>query len=648
MRVDRRTVRILSVVLIVVSLTSIARLESTCFAQKASRDRSAWVGKFVFPRSSSVSLWNEDRETVVKRGMIESFRVVKVDGQWIKLTNPFTTGWGLKTEVVDLDHAVEYFTERIKTSPKDVWFLYARAYVSFYSQGNSDRAIEDYTKAIAIAKERQAYMMRGRVWTKKQEFDKAIADLDKAIELEPTFQLTYADRGDAYLEMKEYDKAIADYNHALKLDGTYAYAYCQRGSAWIRTNQYDRAIADLDKAIRLNPKNVDSIMNRGFARGLKHEFDKAIVDLNVAIRLDPKYANAYLHRAIVWAMMHDYDKAIADADRTIRLAPGYARPLIIRGRILSEQYRYDLAILDFNEAIKLEPLNADLYSSRANAWEGLNRYDTALADFDESIRLDPRIAATYSDRSTVFALQGKFDRAFADAETTIRIDPKSSAGYLARSFIWLIKKDYNRVIADCDDAIKLDPKNWSVYSRRGLAYSLIKQYDKAIVDYDEAIRLDPKIPDLHLSRSVVGLILGKEYAISSARTAVDLSSRYRNIGTYAALIGRFAALRLGKTVEADRFMDDAKSQTKSDTSDWPRPIVKYVTKELNETALLASADDEVKKIEAHCYIGLELESQGKNEAAIEHFRRVVEHGDARVSEFPIPFAELDRLSKPKR
>ncbi len=641
-----RTVRIATVLLTAILSASIARIESTCFAQKAFRDRSAWVGKSVFPKSSSVSLWNDDHETVVKRGMIESFRVVKVDGEWIKVTSPFTTGWGLKSEVVDLDHAVEYYTERIKTSPKDVWFLYARAYISFYSEGNNDRAIEDYTKAIAIAKERHAYMMRGRVWTKKQEFDKAIADLDKAIELEPTFPFTYADRGDAYVEMKEFDKAIADYNHAIKLDSTYTYAYFHRGSTWIRKNEYDRAIADLNKAIRLDPKHIDSIINRGFARGLKLEFDKAMIDLNVAIRLDPKYANAYMHRAIVWAIMRDYDKAIADADRAIRLARGYSRPLTVRGRIRFEQHSYDLAIRDFNESIKLDPLNADLYSSRANAWAGLNRYDKALADCDESIRLDPRIAGTYSDRSTVFALQGRFDRAFADAETTIRLDPKSPTGYFARSFIWLIKKDYNRVIADCDDAIKLDPKNWIGYSRRGLAYSLIKQYDKAIVDYDEAIRLDPKIPDLHLSRSVVGLILGKEFAISSARAAVDLSSKYTNIGIYAALIGRFAALRLGKTVEANRFLDDAKS--KFDATDWPRSIVKYVTKELNETALLALADDDVKRIEAHCYIGLELESQGKNEAAIKHFRWVLEHGDARLSEFPIPFAELDRLSKTKR
>ena len=54
----------------------------------------------------------------------------------------------------------------------------------------------------------------------------------------------------------EYDKAIADYDEALKLDPKNALAYDSRGVAWYRKGEYDKAIADYGEAIKLDPKNA--------------------------------------------------------------------------------------------------------------------------------------------------------------------------------------------------------------------------------------------------------------------------------------------------------------------------------------------------------------------------------------------------------
>src|SRR6266851_3069487 len=62
---------------------------------------------------------------------------------------------------------------------------------------------------------------------------------------------------------QESDKAIADCNQAIRLNPNYAMAFYNRGTAYKAKGQYDRAIEDYDQAIRLNPNDADAINNRG-------------------------------------------------------------------------------------------------------------------------------------------------------------------------------------------------------------------------------------------------------------------------------------------------------------------------------------------------------------------------------------------------
>ncbi|WP_375469892.1 tetratricopeptide repeat protein, partial [uncultured Nostoc sp.] len=61
----------------------------------------------------------------------------------------------------------------------------------------------------------------------------------------------YNNRGNSYDNKKDYDRAIADYNLAIKLDPNYTFAYYNRGNSYDNKKDYDRAIADYNLAIKL-------------------------------------------------------------------------------------------------------------------------------------------------------------------------------------------------------------------------------------------------------------------------------------------------------------------------------------------------------------------------------------------------------------
>jgi tetratricopeptide (TPR) repeat protein len=66
----------------------------------------------------------------------------------------------------------------------------------------------------------------------------------------------YNIRGIAYGKKGEYDNAIADYTRAIEIDPNDAWAYCNRGGAYDEKGDYDKAIADYTQAIEIDPKDA--------------------------------------------------------------------------------------------------------------------------------------------------------------------------------------------------------------------------------------------------------------------------------------------------------------------------------------------------------------------------------------------------------
>ena len=103
--------------------------------------------------------------------------------------------------------------------------------------------------------------------------------------LNPADADAYYNRGDAYSEIGEYEKAVADYNKAIQVDPNDADAYYNRGCTYGEMGEYDKAIADFNKAIELAPNDADAYYNRGCAYSEKGEAPEAVNDLEKCIGL---------------------------------------------------------------------------------------------------------------------------------------------------------------------------------------------------------------------------------------------------------------------------------------------------------------------------------------------------------------------------
>lgn len=176
------------------------------------------------------------------------------------------------------------------------------------------------------------YAVRGSEWSQsKEQHDRAIADFDQAIELDPRLAQAHYGRGDAYRAKGDTKRAIADYDKAIGLSPKLSYAYIGRGLAHWQIADLGRAIADFDKAIALRPRVASVYFHRGNVHRVRNDNRRALADYDQAIRLNPNLEAAYINRGLVHLRLGQYERAIADYNVGLRSDQQRANPLFGRG-----------------------------------------------------------------------------------------------------------------------------------------------------------------------------------------------------------------------------------------------------------------------------------------------------------------------------
>jgi tetratricopeptide (TPR) repeat protein len=294
------------------------------------------------------------RKLIASRAGFESFKIQEQLSEEMTYVLLLTLGLA-RFQVEDYEGAIERFTRATEQPvvPEEMTF---RTYVYLY-RGNSyarkgqfDSAIADFTKAIELnPQDAIAYNNRGNSYARIEQFNLAIADFTKAIELNPQDAIAYSNRGNSYDSKGQFDSAIADFTKAIELNPQDAIASYNRGNSYARIEQFNLAIADFTKAIELNPQDAIAYNNRGNSYDSKGQFDSAIADFTKAIELNPQDAIAYNNRGNSYTRIEQFNLAIADFTKAIELNPSYAIAYI--GRAKAYKYNKDInaAILDLKQ-----------------------------------------------------------------------------------------------------------------------------------------------------------------------------------------------------------------------------------------------------------------------------------------------------------
>jgi tetratricopeptide (TPR) repeat protein len=150
----------------------------------------------------------------------------------------------------------------------------------------------------------------------------ALEVCNEAISISPYFALSYIVLSGIHGNLGQFDEAIKDADKSIQLDPNSAIAYSNKGIALYALgagqkskDKMNEAIKSFSKAISLDSKEANGFMRRGKCYLFLDQVVQAQKDFNSAIDLNPKLSRAYVWRAKTYEKLKHHDLAITDMNK---------------------------------------------------------------------------------------------------------------------------------------------------------------------------------------------------------------------------------------------------------------------------------------------------------------------------------------------
>jgi len=292
------------------------------------------------------------------------------------------------------------------------------------------------------------YLASGILYVNQGLYEKAIVQLEKAIELEPDDPLAHAKLGQAFAEVGRYREAGREFAKAIELakakkdDKTLKMAVDNRDHYW--AVKYNDALSQTDEedfetarkeyaeALMLKPKDFQTLSNYGYVLSRLDSTEAAIRVFRRALDLKPdnetvaqNLSGAYLVQGNKHWAERDFAKALENYDKALELTPdnfdvlaGVADSyyqMAVADTIEEKQREYYRKAADYYEKMaKLKPDEVSVLFNLGLCYMGLKDADSAIRVFLDVVKKNPRDTEAHNFLGSAYYLKGEKRKSTAE------------------------------------------------------------------------------------------------------------------------------------------------------------------------------------------------------------------------------------------
>jgi tetratricopeptide (TPR) repeat protein len=140
------------------------------------------------------------------------------------------------------------------------------------------------------------HLFMGKAFLNRQEYEKAILELEAAAQGDPQLPFVHFNLGLAYMQKQDYERAKSEFVKDIALEPDVAFDYEELGSACAMLQQDGEAEKNYREALRLDSSLISSRL--GLAKIYQHEgkYSEALAELDKASKLDPNNSTVHFLR----------------------------------------------------------------------------------------------------------------------------------------------------------------------------------------------------------------------------------------------------------------------------------------------------------------------------------------------------------------
>jgi len=199
------------------------------------------------------------------------------------------------------DKALLDFETAIELDPLCGMAYYGRGWVK-HTYGDYQGELQDAIQALKCDRDNAGMYYRriGSACHGLKDYTNAILAYNEAIRLNSNLdEGTLYNRGLCYTDMGEFQLALADFSRCLELDPDWTWAFTQRGWVYYKLGKYRQAVSDYNAALHIQPNYELAFLYRAFAYEKLDDRKNTISDLEALLELTHSHTRMQLAKKLL-------------------------------------------------------------------------------------------------------------------------------------------------------------------------------------------------------------------------------------------------------------------------------------------------------------------------------------------------------------
>jgi adenylate cyclase len=268
---------------------------------------------------------------------------------------------------------------------------------------------------------------------------------------------------------QQYDRAIAEGERAIALDPNNADSYANQADVLNFAGRPEDALRAVAQAMRLNPRYPPFYLSElGFAYRMAGRYAEAIATLKDTLSRMPNHIPSYLQLALsyVWQWLaqqspagQTLEPAVTAAQRALALNDSWHASHIILGYTYLCQQQYGHALTEMERGVALAPTEADSYTALAEVLSRAGRTEEALEAAAQAVRLRSFIADSHlAGVGTAYAVAGRYEDARAPLQRFLSRYPNRLDIHLMLTVVYSELGQAAEARAEVAEVLRINPK----------------------------------------------------------------------------------------------------------------------------------------------------------------------------------------------
>ncbi|HYT24390.1 MAG TPA: tetratricopeptide repeat protein [Candidatus Polarisedimenticolia bacterium] len=363
----------------------------------------------------------------------------------------------------------------------------------------------------------------------KNNFESAIAPLQKVIADQPEFAYAHFQLAYVYTALKRTDEARAEYTRTIAIDSKMSEAYLNLGMLLLDKKENAAAVTPLRKAVdllpaqshpryllavaldrsgdhagaaeafealhHLDPNNVTAINYLGWAALRNGRPAAAEARFRRAVEIQPKEPEG--HKGLAESLdAQKKSEAAATYRDYLELMPNDAEARARLVHLLLDQSQSDAALAELDRLDAGKQPTIESLKLRADVQIAGKKWDDSIVTLQQALALAPNDAQLHGGLGRIFLQKRDFAAAEKELRIALRLDSKNLGYWKDLSTTFFLGGNYPAALATLDEIAKMEQPGAGVWFIRAICYDKLNQPKLALEAYQKFLALDQdKNPD---------------------------------------------------------------------------------------------------------------------------------------------------------